>query len=210
MHDSVTAARSAARARRRSAEADHERTSYGATRARQLPHDARHTPIRLRCLTPADARHMTALLERLSPQSRYRRYFRLIRSIPPADIARFVGLGPDHVAVGAFDGDVLVGAAQFFRSSERPDHAEVALEVADSHQRRRIGARLVDELARLAANEGITHFTASVLAENRPVLGLIRHSGWHVTTSFDGIYVDVVMTLPGSLVGAGCRCEQAG
>ena len=146
---------------------------------------------------------MTDLLERLSPQSRYRRYFRLVRSFAPADIARFVAVSPGHLAVGAFDGDVLVGAAQYFRSSECPDHAEVALEVADSHHRRRVGARLVHELARLAADEGITHFTATVLAENRPVLELMRHSGWDIATTLDGSYADVVVTLPPELVGAG-------
>ena len=128
------------------------------------------------------------------------RYFRLVRSFAPADIARFVAVNPGHLAVGAFDGDVLVGAAQYFRSSEHPDHAEVALEVADSHHRRRVGARLVQELARLAADVGITHFTATVLAENRPVLGLMRHSGWEIATTLDGPYADVVVTLPSPLL----------
>ncbi len=153
---------------------------------------------------------MTDLLERLSPQSRYQRYFRLVRSLSPADVARFVAVSPDHLAVGAFDGNLLIGAAQYFRLSRRPDHAELALEVADSHHRRGVGARLVHELARLAAGEGITHFTATVLAENRPVLGLMRHSGWHIATTPDGTYNDVVVTLPPDLVDAGARCDRAG
>ena len=151
---------------------------------------------------------MNDLLERLSPNSRYQRYFRLIRSFAPADIARFVALSPDHLAVGAFDGNLLIGAAQYFRLSGRPDHAEVALEVADSHHRRGVGVRLVHELARLAACEGISHFTATVLAENRPVLGLMRHSGWHISTTPDGPYTDVVVTLPPVLADAGGRCVR--
>ncbi len=139
---------------------------------------------------------MSDLHARLSPDSRYQRYFRLVRSLAPADIARFVTLSPDHLAVGAFDGDVLVGVAQYFRSAQRPDHAEVAVEVADSHHRRGVGGRLVRELSRLAADDGITHFTASILADNRAVLGLIRHSGWDVATTQDGPYADVVVALP--------------
>ena len=181
--------------------------------ARRRSRDASLRPIRLRSLTPADAQHMTDLLQRLSPQSCYQRYFRLVRSFAPADIARFVAVNPGHLAVGAFDGGDLVGAAQYFRSSEHPDHAEVALEVADSHHRRRIGARLVQELARLAAEVGITHFTATLLAENRAVLGLMRHSGWEITTTLDGTYADVVLTLPPQLVatagrGAGPRWRR--
>ena len=158
--------------------------------------------IRLRCLTPADGRHLSDLHERLSPDSRYQRYFRLVRSLAPADIARFVAFSPDHLAVGAFDGDVLVGVAQYFRSAQRPDHAEVAVEVADSHHRRGVGSRLVLELSRHAADDGITHFTASILAGNRAVLGLMRHSGWDVATTLDGPYADVVVALPTALAGA--------
>lgn len=173
-----------------------------------LTPDASHGSIRLRRLGPADADHLDDLLERLSPRSRYLRYFRLLRSIPPADVARFVSATPGHLAVGAFDKGVLVGAAQYFRSSERPDHAEVSVEVADSHQRRRVGTRLVDELARLAVNAGITHFTATVLAENRAVLGLMRHSGWGVEATRDGIYTDIVLTLPQHLVGGRTTCGE--
>lgn len=203
MHLSVIAALSPTRRRRRTVVADRACTaSVASARARPSSRDATDGTIRLRCLTPADGSHLSDLHERLSPDSRYQRYFRLVRSLAPADIARFVARSPDHLAVGAFDGDVLVGVAQYFRSAPRPDHAEVAIEVADSHHRRRVGARLVLELARLAADDGITHFTASVLADNRPVLGLMRHSGWDVASTLDGHYADVVVTLPRALAGA--------
>lgn len=207
---SVLAAPFRAQPRQLIVEADPERTpSVAAARARRLARDTSHDTVHLRCLTPADAHHMTGLLDRMSAHSRYQRYFRLVRSFAPADIARFVAVSSNHLAVGAFDGTLLVGVAQYFRLSECPDHAEVALEVADSHHRRRVGARLVDELARLAADAGITHFTATVLAENRPVLELMRHSGWHITTTPDGSYADVVVTLPPELVGASAGCETA-
>jgi GNAT superfamily N-acetyltransferase len=206
MHHLAMPTQSTAKPARLTAETAHESTpSLDANRARRLSRDT----IQLRCLTPADGHHVTDLLGRLSQQSRYQRYFRLIRTLAPADVARFVALSPDHVAVGAFDGNLLVGAAQYFRLSGRPEHAEVALEVADSHHRRGVGARLVRELARLAAGEGITHFTATVLAENRPVLELMRHSGWHIATTPDGTYSDVVVTLPPELVGAGAGCACA-
>jgi len=217
VEEEVTEMRNSDMARRRTAEppllivqTEREGTaSIAAARARRRCRDASHGIFQLRCLTPADGHHVTDLLERLSPKSRYQRYFRLIGSLAPADVARFVAVSSDHLAVGAFDGDLLIGAAQYFRLFGRPDHAEVALEVADSHHRRGVGARLVRELARLAAAEGITHFTATVLAENRPVLELMRHSGWHIATTPDGIYSDVVVTLPPELVGAGAGCACA-
>ena len=181
-----------------------------AAEARRVSRDATLSPIHLRRLTPTDAHHMTDLLKRLSHRSSYQRYFRLVHSLAPADIARFVAVNPGHLAVGAFDGDVLVGVAHYFRSAAHPDHAEVALEVADSHHRRRVGARLAQEVARLAVEVGITHFTATVLAENRAVLGLMRHSGWEIETTLDGSYADVVMTLPPPTWTTGQMCTRNG
>lgn len=197
MQLSVLAVLSPARRRRRTTVAARGCTVPVAT-ARQHPtsRDATAGTIRLRCLTPADGHHLSDLHARLSPDSRYQRYFRLVRSLAPADIARFVTQSPDHLAVGAFDGDVLVGVAQYFRSAQRPDHAEVAVEVADSHHRRGVGGSLVRELSRHAADGGITHFTASILADNTPVLGLIGQSGGDVATTLDGPYADVVVALP--------------
>ena len=50
------------------------------------------------------------------------------------------------------------------------------------------------------SRSGITHFTATVLAENRAVLGLMQHSGWEIATTLDGPYADVVVTLPPRLM----------
>jgi GNAT superfamily N-acetyltransferase len=172
-------------------------------RTRRLPRFATRDSIHLRCLAPADSDQVTDLLSRMSPRSRYQRYFRLVRSFPPSVIARFVATGPDHLAVGAFDGELLVGTAQYFRSSTCSDQAEVAVEVADSHHRRGVGARLVGELARVAADHGITHLTATVLADNRPALALVRASGWDVVATADGPYVDFVVSLPPVHVDAG-------
>ncbi len=206
MHPFVTAPVGTRSRRRRTAEADPgctasiaaalACTAAAAAPAPRLPRSVVGSSITLRCLAPADAHHLADLLERLSPQSRYQRYFRLVRSLAPADLSRLVAMSPDHLAVGAFDDDVLVGVAQYFRSAKCPHRAEVAVEVADSHHRRGVGARMVGELARLALAGGITHFTATVLAENRPVLGLMRHSGWDIATTLDGPYADVLVTLP--------------
>jgi RimJ/RimL family protein N-acetyltransferase len=197
MHPFVTAAVGTVRRRRRIVEPIHGCTVPvpPAPGPRSSPVTA-GSAIELRCLTPGDAHHVARLLERLSPDSRYQRYFRPMHSLAPTDLARFVAVSPDHLAVGAFDSDGLVGVAQYFRSAVNHGVAEVAVEVADSHHRRRVGARLVSALARLAVDGGITHFTATVLADNQQVLGLMRHSGWEIAMTLDGPYADVVVTLP--------------
>lgn len=171
-----------------------------AARERRNTGDRAADTIHLRCLTPDDGHHVRDLVERMSPQSRYQRYFRPVRSFEPADIARFVALSPTHVAVGAFDAGPLVGIAQYFRSSQQPDHAEVAVELADSHHGRRVSSRLVRELAVLAGEAGITHFTATVLSDNRPVLALMRSLAWPIAATPDGAYTEIVATLPPDIV----------
>lgn len=163
------------------------------------------SPFRLRHLTPADAPAMAGLLQRLSPESRYWRFLRLVRSFTEADAARLVAEGPHHLAVGAFAGQVLIGAAHYFRPSKRSECAEVAVEVADSHHRRGVGAGLLEELARLAADSGITSLTATILTENHAVLDLIRHSGWGIDITPDGAYADLVITLDTASGGRGLQ-----
>ena len=78
----------------------------------------------------------------------------------------------DHEALVALapGSGQLVGVARFIRNPREPDQAEVAVTVIDSWQRRGLGAALLRELAQRAAEEGIRHFTAEILAENRPML----------------------------------------
>ena len=198
MHPHVTTLLAAARTRARVVGTDGESPTAAVAAATVGPcrEAATHGTFVLRCLTPADAHHMKDLLDRLSARSRYLRYLRLVRSFTDAEIARFVAVGPHHLALGAFDGDVLVGAAQYFRSSTHPEQAEIAIEVTDTHHRRGVGARLVQELSLLASGDGITRFTATVLADNRAVLGLMRQSGRRIAMTQDGPYIDVVVTLP--------------
>jgi GNAT superfamily N-acetyltransferase len=171
--------------------------------ARSLVHATAYGDVVLRCLTPADAHHMADLVDRMSPHSRYLRYFRLMSSFPPSDIERFVAAGPHHRAVGAFDDGALVGVAQYFRSATWPGHAEIALEVADTHHRRGVGTALVETLARIAVDEGITHVTATVLSANRALLAMVQRMGWQTVVTLDGCYADLVATLPHQQVEAG-------
>ena len=70
-----------------------------------------------------------------------------------------------HEAVGAFEAGA--GRCRALLPVARGAHAGgIAVEVADVHQQHGLGRRLLVELARLARDRGITHFTAIALAEN--------------------------------------------
>jgi hypothetical protein len=69
---------------------------------------------------------------------------------------------------------MIVGVARFIRDPAHPDTAEVAVVVADSWQRRGLGALL----ARRASDVGISSVTGDILAENhQTTIRLARRLG---------------------------------
>ena len=122
--------------------------------------------LRLRSPQPDDAEALLDFFRGLSEQSLYRRF----HGYPQLDLQLVEPLvatdGREAAAlVGAID-DRLVAFANFVRLRD-PTAAEVAFAVADEHQRRGIGTRLLEQLAALAGALGIERFVADVLPDNR-------------------------------------------
>jgi L-amino acid N-acyltransferase YncA len=67
---------------------------------------------------------------------------------------------------------VLVGHAIYVQLDET--RAEVAVEVADHLHGRGLGTILIERLAVIAEQRGVTHFVAEVLSENRAMLDVFR------------------------------------
>jgi L-amino acid N-acyltransferase YncA len=67
---------------------------------------------------------------------------------------------------------MIVGHAVYI--SLEPTRAEVAVEVADHLHGRGLGTILIERLAVIAEQRGITHFVAEVLYENRAMLEVFR------------------------------------
>jgi GNAT superfamily N-acetyltransferase len=111
----------------------------------------------------------------LSARSRYLRFLAPIRSLSPRGMRQLASIDHDqHEALGAFDGDLLVGAAHYVRTPDDPHSAEFSVEVADSYQCGGIGTRLIGELARIASKRGIDRLTATTLTINPAILPLAR------------------------------------
>ena len=142
------------------------------------------TLVRLRHLGPGDADELRAGFERLSPESRYRRFFSPMPRLTDAMVRRLVGTdGHDHVALVAEtlpernEPPAPVGVARFIRVTGRPSAAEVAVTVIDEMHGRGLGHLLLEAIAVLAREHGVAMIVASVLAENAPMNALIRSMG---------------------------------
>ena len=120
-----------------------------------------------------DEPRLRSFLEELCLQARRLRFFTVA-----ADLASAAHLAAaadaEHCGLIAHDElGVLVGHATYVTLDD-PSRAEVAVEVADHLHGRGLGTILVERLAAIAEEQGITHFVAEVLAENRAMLDVFR------------------------------------
>jgi GNAT superfamily N-acetyltransferase len=135
--------------------------------------------VTVRPIRPQDAAPLRAGFERLSEDSRYRRFLSPMRKLS-GPMLRYLTEVDHHnhealIAVGA-DG-TIVGVARSVRSRRDPQVAETAVTVADDWQGRGLGTALFGLLADRARAEGIRRFTALMLATNREMLDLFEDLG---------------------------------
>ena len=135
--------------------------------------------VRMRPIRPDDAPRLIALYEHLSRDTRYQRFFSVMRRLPP-DWALFLATVDYQrrfalVVEAPGDPETLIAVARY--EPGEPDTAEVAFVVQDAWQGRGLGTVLFRELLAAAEANGIRRFQAWVLADNRRMLALISELG---------------------------------
>jgi RimJ/RimL family protein N-acetyltransferase len=125
------------------------------------------TRVEVRPIRPEDKDLLIGAFDRMSENSRYRRFFQPVHELSPS-VLRFLTEVDhhDHEALVALEDGQAVGVARYVRSEEKPSRAEVAVSVVDDRQGRGLGLGLLERLADRAREEDVTHFTALVQAEN--------------------------------------------
>jgi acetyl coenzyme A synthetase (ADP forming)-like protein len=147
--------------------------------------------VHLRPIRPEDGDALLALHGRLSDESVYFRFFSPIPELSPAQLDRFTHVDyHDRMALVAEAGDELVAVGRYDRLASGDD-AEVAFTVQDDQQGRGLGTILLEHLAVVAREEGIRRFRASVLLDNRRMLGVFRDAGWELERELDGGVVEL-------------------
>ncbi len=150
----------------------------------------------IRPIEPDDRVALAEGFERLSPESRYRRFFGPVRHLSERDLDHLTQVDHhDHEALvaiveGTGEG---IGVARYVRTG--PDVAEPAMVVLDDWQRRGAGTRLLGALVARAREEGIRRFEAPVLAHNTDAIHLLASLG-ETTRERQGREVQLTVELP--------------
>jgi nucleotide-binding universal stress UspA family protein/GNAT superfamily N-acetyltransferase len=173
--------------------------------------------VTLRPIAPEDEPLVAASFERLSEESRYRRFFTTKHELSAAELAYLVDVDhKDHEAIIAIDpssGEAL-GVARYVRLKDDAEVAEVAVTVADDWQRRGLGRALLDRLAYCARREGVRRFSALVQGDNPRALRLLTDVG-DTQRQWDTGVVELVVELPpkrgmGAQLARALRAAAAG
>lgn len=145
------------------------------------------TVARLRPIKPSDAPAIHRFHAGQSEESIYLRFFAPIRELSERDVARFTTVDYlDRMALVATIRDDIVGIGRYDRVS--PSSAEVAFNISDHYQGKGIGSVLLEHLAAIAQERGITRFEAEVLPQNRKMLAVFADAGYEVSRRFeDGV-----------------------
>lgn len=178
-------------------------------------HDDSHVVLRdgstlhVRPVPPGDEASLRELHERLSHESLYFRFF----SIPKdgsREVTRLLRAdGHDAFVLLGESGGRIRAMASYDRDRAASDRAEVAFTIADALQGRGVGTRMLETLAGIARDHGISTFDAYVLADNRQMMRVCLESGFEIHRRLEDGALVIISAGFGETDAAGRAREQA-
>jgi nucleotide-binding universal stress UspA family protein/RimJ/RimL family protein N-acetyltransferase len=144
----------------------------------------------VRPIRASDRALLREAFERLSPESRYRRFLAPIHELSDAMLTYFSDVDHHHhEALVALDPSTgrLIGVTRYIRVAGDTPAAELAVTVADEWQADGVGTVLVALLADRARDEGIRRFVGSMYWRNPPMHHLLAELGHPAVNGSDGV-----------------------
>lgn len=147
----------------------------------------------VRPVHPNDAQMLQALVQGLSPESRWFRFVSRFHELPPSMLSRFTLIDYDRemalVAVvmersvspegTVLESEHIVGVSRYITNPDQTS-CEFSLVVADEFSGKGIGSRLMESIIDVARDKGLAEIDGLVLANNPDMLKLVRRLGFTV------------------------------
>lgn len=130
------------------------------------------------------------------------RFFGLVRTLSRDSLIRLCHLDYDReLALVAIDeqgaSPRIAGVSRYYLRPETGD-AEFAVVIGDAWQGRGLGTQLMQRLIAIAQVSGVKRFAGQVLAENAPMLQLVRELGFRLESTKDPTVIRAILDLQGS------------
>ena len=135
--------------------------------------------ITVRPLRNGERAVVQSVFDRLGPRSRLLRFGGAKTALSTADLDALALVDADHHVLVALAGKTPIGIARLVRNGA---DAEVAFAIVDEWQHRGVGSILADRLAADARAAGIERLRATMHADNRSSLALMRRVTSGLTT----------------------------
>lgn len=140
------------------------------------------TQVTIRPIRPEDGSIEGDFVRRLSPRSKYFRFFSGMNELTPAMLARLTCIDYDRemalVAVLQKDKrEIEIAVGRFVPCSEAKT-CEFAIVVDDAWQHHGIGYQIMSDLIRIAKDKGFEIMKGSILAANRDMVQLAKDLGF--------------------------------
>ncbi|MFB4294880.1 GNAT family N-acetyltransferase [Nonomuraea sp. ATR24] len=165
----------------------------------------------VRLLRPADRQALHELVDRSSERSAYLRFFTGGRNTAHSYMDRITGDAYRGHALVADLRDRLVAVAEYIPSGDGT--ADLAILLDDTVHGHGLGTLLLEHIALDAAANGVRELVADVLAENRPMLRVLKDLGLELSQRSDGgtLHLDIAAELTPRLKEAiAARDHEAG
>jgi len=155
----------------------------------------------LRPIQREDEERLLALFYRLSQHTVYLRFHHVLTRMSKEEVQRYTTVDYENtfalVATLGEDIEEKIIAVGRYARLPKGDAAEAALVVEDAYQGKGIGTHLLEQLAVIAREKGISFFEADVLGENRKMVKILKDSGFKIATKLQyGVYRMVMDLAP--------------
>lgn len=140
------------------------------------PHGA--APVMVRPIVPADAIPLGELVTGMTPRDRRWRFHGGVNGLTQARLHAMCSPGEAELAlVATVDGAIVAEVRCVLDVSG--ESAEFGVMVAQGWRRRGLASRCLDALASAAVTRGVLWLHGTVMADNAPMLALLRRRGYH-------------------------------
>lgn len=157
--------------------------------------------LHLRPITPEDEERLISFFYRLSLDTVYLRFHRILTQLSKEEARHLCNVDYDSSfalvgILGEYAEERIIAVGRYNRKASE-ESAEVAFVVEDPYQGRGIGTHLLEQLAVVAREKGIRLFEAEVLGQNREMMRVFLDSGFHVERELEfGVYKVVLNIAP--------------